>query len=229
MISSCFQIQIIKHAKSQLILLNTETRHTLKFSDTSSFLLQLFVPKKYFFNLKFWLAQLSPHPAGQPGNGDSGERNNRWDMSPLPGPRPMPILPRPATAYSDFQPYSSPLPCPAASRTKTPTANMLTVKNQSGPQTIKASRPPTSLPVGSNYPVSVVTSQQPPALPSAPTCMHSKLGQSTSVPVQPLSTGKQVIGNNSVPLASIVSEPQQDPKNNNVLMLQTSSWLQTQN
>ena len=162
------------------------------------------------------------HPAGQSGNGDSGDRNNRWDMSPLPGPRPMPILPRPATAYSDFQPYSSPLPCPAASRTNTPAANMLTVKNQSGQQTVKASRPPTSLPVGGNYPVSVVPSQHS-TLPTAPTCMHNKLGQSTSVPVKALSTGKQVIGNNSVPLASVASESQQGPKNNNVLLLQSSS------
>ena len=146
-------------------------------------------------------------------------------MSPLPGPRPMPIQPRPATAYSDFQPYSSP-PCPAASRTNTTTtatANMLTVKNQSCPQAIKAARPPTTLSVsvsGSGYPIAA---QLPPA-PSSPTaCLHNKLGPSSSVPAQSLSTGKQAIGNNSVPLATIASEPQPDPKNNNVLLIQTSS------
>ena len=147
-------------------------------------------------------------------------------MSPLPGPRPMPILPRPATAYSDFQPYSSPIPCPAAARTNTPAAaNMLTVRNQSGPQAIKASRPPTSLPLETSYPVAVLP---PPQQATPTTCMHSKLGPTAAVPAapQPVTTGKQVLGNNSVALGNIDAQP--DPKNNNVLLLQTKSWLQNQ-
>ena len=141
-------------------------------------------------------------------------------MSPLPGPRPMPILPRPATAYSDFQPYSSPIPCPAAARTNAPAANTLTVRNQSGSQAIKASRPPTSLPLETSYPVAILPPQQ---QDSPTTCMHSKLGQTAAVPVvaQPVTTGKQVLGNNSVQLGH--NEPQSDSKNNNVLMLQTKS------
>jgi hypothetical protein len=160
---------------------------------------------------------------GQSGNGDSsGDRNNRWDMSPLPGPRPMPILPRPATAYSDFQPYSSPIPCPSAARTNAPAANMLTVRNQSGPQAIKASRPPTSLPLETSYPVAVLPTQQQATPLSTTTCIHSKLGPTAAVPAaQPVTTGKQVLGNNSVLLGH--NEPQQDPKNNNVLLLQTKS------
>ena len=141
-------------------------------------------------------------------------------MSPLPVPRPMPILPRPATAYSDFQPYSSPIPCPAAARTNAPAAtNMLTVRNQSGPQAIKASRPPTSLPLETSYPVAVLP---PPQQATPTTCMHSKLGPTAAVPVaQPVTTGKQVLGNNSVVLGNM--DPQPDPKNNNVLLLQTKS------
>jgi len=141
--------------------------------------------------------------SGQSGNGDNGERNNRWDMSPLPGPRQMPILPRPATAYSDFQPYSSPVPCPAASRT----TNMLTVKNQSAAQqAFKAARPPTSLPLGgNNYPLS----SSPPPLSGS--CMHNKL---SSVPSQ--SAGK--------PNSALNSEGQQEPiKNNNIHLLPTNS------
>jgi hypothetical protein len=108
---------------------------------------------------------------------------------------------------------------------------MLTVKNQSCPQTIKASRPPTTLSVGGvGCPVSVVTSQQHPARTTSPTsttCMHSKLGPSSSVPAQPLSAGKPVLGNNAVPLATFAAvEQPPDPKNNknnNVFLLQTNS------
>ena len=43
------------------------------------------------------------------GRNSGGGGGARWDLSPMPTPRPMPILPRPAVASSDFRPYSSSL------------------------------------------------------------------------------------------------------------------------
>lgn len=44
-------------------------------------------------------------------NSNGGRSGARWDMSPMPSPRPMPILPRSAVASSDYRPYhSSPKP-----------------------------------------------------------------------------------------------------------------------
>lgn len=41
-------------------------------------------------------------------NGNDSKANRWGGLSPLPGPRPMPILPRQATACSDFQLYGTP-------------------------------------------------------------------------------------------------------------------------
>lgn len=60
------------------------------------------------------------------GLNNGGRSGARWDLSPMPTPRPMPILPRPAVASSDFRPYCSP-------------SNLNVVLEPTNP---KASRPP---------------------------------------------------------------------------------------
>ena len=66
------------------------------------------------------------------GLNNGGRSGAKWDLSPMPSPRPMPILPRSAVASSDFRPYSSP-------------NSSLNVAVQ--PAHPKAARPPTNLPI----------------------------------------------------------------------------------
>lgn len=63
------------------------------------------------------------------GLNNGGRSGARWDLSPMPTPRPMPILPRSAVASSDFRPYCS----------VTPSSNLNVVLEPANP---KASRPP---------------------------------------------------------------------------------------
>lgn len=66
------------------------------------------------------------------GLNNGGRSGAKWDLSPMPSPRPMPILPRSAVASSDYRPYSSP-------------NSSLNVAVQ--PAQPKAARPPTNLPI----------------------------------------------------------------------------------
>ena len=82
---------------------------------------------------------------GGNGNNSSSGGDNRWDMSPIPGPRPMPIQPRrSAITYPDYSPFSSQPPVVAQPHTSgAPSSSVaLSVNDPAAGINPKASRPP---------------------------------------------------------------------------------------
>ena len=81
------------------------------------------------------------HTAGKFSNNGANVTSSgpRWDLSPMPTPRPMPILPRSAQASTDFQPYCSPSNLNVARATGMPGPGSITREPLNS---TKATRPP---------------------------------------------------------------------------------------